>query len=316
MGEPHATTVLSTFPEALVRRVAETVPGVRVVAIPGEGDLEEGIEGDVLLTPPWDTGNLASVMSRGVTWVHTIGTGVDRLPVEKLGDALLTCARGASAIPIAEWAIAVMLAFEKQLPESWIDEPPESWSAGQLGSLHGRSLGLVGFGGIGSALARHALNFGMTVRAFRKTDQPIAQEGVERVGRLADLMATSNHIVLALPLTDDSRQLIDSQVLEAIPAEAGVHFVNPSRGALVDHEALRGALDDGRVARASLDTVEPEPLPVDNWLYAHPRVKLSPHISWSMPGAFDLLLDTFIENLKAFRQGGELTGVVDRELGY
>jgi phosphoglycerate dehydrogenase-like enzyme len=309
-------TVLSTFPEAALQRVVDEVADVTVINIPEKDDLNEDIRGDVLLTPPWDTGNLASVLERGVTWVHAIGTGVDRLPFDLLGDMQLTCARGASALPIAEWTLAVMLAFEKQLPESWISEPPEHWSATPLGSLHGKTLGLLGFGGIGSALAQHALNFGMEVRAFRKTDKPISMAGVETVHALNELMGVSDHIVLALPLTPDSHHIINQEALAAIPAAAGVHFINPSRGSLVDHDALRDALDDGRVSRASLDTVEPEPLPAGHWLYSHPQVKLSPHISWSMPQAFDLLLDTFIDNLKAYRDGGELKGLVDKKQGY
>jgi phosphoglycerate dehydrogenase-like enzyme len=96
----------------------------------------------------------------------------------------------------------------------------------------------------------------------------------------------------------------------------GAHLVNVSRGSLVDQDALRTALDDGRIARASLDTVDPEPLPAGHWLYEHPQVLLSPHLSWSMPGAFDLLLDTFIANLRHLQRGEALEGLVDFASGY
>ncbi|MCX5740322.1 MAG: RecX family transcriptional regulator, partial [Proteobacteria bacterium] len=96
----------------------------------------------------------------------------------------------------------------------------------------------------------------------------------------------------------------------------GVHLVNVARGALVDHEALRGALGDGRVGLASLDCVDPEPLPAGHWLYTHPRVRLSPHTSWSMPGAFDLLIEPFLENLRRALRGEPLIHLVDLELGY
>jgi phosphoglycerate dehydrogenase-like enzyme len=308
--------VLTTFPLSALQRIVATVPEVELIHIPEQGELEQGVAGEVLLTPPWDTGNLAHVLTRGVQWVHTIGTGVDRMPFDLVGDRLLTCARGASSVPIAEWVMAVMLAFEKQLPESWLNDAPQRWGAGQLGSLHGKTLGLVGLGGIGSAVARHALSFGMRVLAYRRSDQPSPVEGVESAADLDALLAVADHVVLALPLTRNTRHLIDSTALAHIPAGAGIHLVNPSRGGLVDHEALREALDDGRIARASLDTVEPEPLPSGHWLYAHPAVKLSPHISWSVPNAFDLLLDTFIENLVLYRLGEPLTGMVDREQGY
>jgi phosphoglycerate dehydrogenase-like enzyme len=95
-----------------------------------------------------------------------------------------------------------------------------------------------------------------------------------------------------------------------------VHLVNVARGALVDHEALRRALDDGRVGLASLDRVDPEPLPAGHWLYSHPRVRLSPHTSWSMPGTFDLLIEPFVENLRRDLAGEPLAHLVDAALGY
>ncbi len=91
----------------------------------------------------------------------------------------------------------------------------------------------------------------------------------------------------------------------------GVHLVNVARGALLDQEALRGALDDGRVAMASLDTLYPEPLPPGHWLYSHPRARLTPHLSWSMPLAQDHIVQPFIENLRRYIAGEPLEGVVD-----
>ena len=96
----------------------------------------------------------------------------------------------------------------------------------------------------------------------------------------------------------------------------GVHLVNVARGALVDQDALRAALDDGRVAVASLDAVDPEPLPDGHWLYTHPRVRLSPHVSWSAPDALDELIDRFIDNLRRHRAGRPFAGIVDRAAGY
>ena len=270
----------------------------------------------MLLIPPWDTGNLEQVLKRGIRWIHTIGTGVERLPMELVGDRILTCSRGASGIPIAEWVFAVMLAFEKKLPESWVSEAPDSWNQGNLGGLYGRSLGLVGLGGIGQAAARLGLAFGMRVHALRRTGASSPIEGVTTVKDLAEILADSDHVLLGLPLTAESRHIIDAEALAMIPAERGLHLINVARGGLIDQDALRPALDDGRVALASLDVADPEPLPEAHWLFDHPRVRLSPHVSWSMPGAFALLMDTFIDNLGRYRRGETLKGLVDREKGY
>jgi phosphoglycerate dehydrogenase-like enzyme len=308
-------TVLTPFPSTILTRVSETLPDVRVVQIPGEGELPAGVTGEILLIPPWDTGNLAAVLDRGVRWVHTIGTGVDRMPFRLLGDRLLTCARGASAIPIAEWIIAMMLAFEKRLPDAWVAAPPQHWNAGfNLGRLDGKTLGLVGLGGIGTAVAQRALPFGVHVRAFRRTAAPSPMREVDTVLDLHELLGTADHVVLALPLTPDTRHLINATSLAHM--KRGVHLINVSRGQLIDQDALRDALDDGRVERASLDVADPEPLPAGHWLYTHPKVRLSPHVSWDMPGAFDLLLDTFIENLGRYQAGEPLDGRVDTVAGY
>jgi phosphoglycerate dehydrogenase-like enzyme len=305
--------VLVQIREALARRVAEAAPDVGMVPIPWEGDLPPGTTGDVLLTLPWGSPNLSSILTRGVRWIHALGTGIDGFPLQLLTDQILTCSRGASAVPIAEWVLAVMLAFEKRLPEAWIHAVPERWSRMDLGGLHGKTLGLLGLGGIGRAVAERALPFSMRVRACRRTAAPAGIAGVELVD-FDTLIATADHVVLALPSTPDTRHMFDRAVFAAL--KPGVHLVNVARGSLVNQDALRTALDDGRVAVASLDAVDPEPLPEGHWLYTHPRVRLSAHVSWSAPGAVDVLIERFIDNLGRYRAGEPLTGVVDRAAGY
>jgi phosphoglycerate dehydrogenase-like enzyme len=253
-------------------------------------------------------------VKRGVRWIHTLGTGIDRFPLDAVGERVLTCARRASAIPMAEWTLAMLLAFEKQLPGAWVSEPPEHWNMAHLGGLHGKTLGLVGLGGIGEAIAARALPFGVRLRAIRRTQRPSPLPEVEIVRDLSDLLASADHLVLATPATNATRHLIGREALSQV--KPGVHLVNVARGALIDQEALREALDDGRVARASLDVADPEPLPAGHWLYTHPQVRLSPHVSWSMPGALDLILETFAENLRRYAAGETLEGVVDLAAGY
>ena len=308
--------VLTSFPEPALARLREIYPDIEIVCFPEKGSLPSDLQGEVLLIPPWDGGNLAEVLQRGVRWVHAFGTGVERLPLDLIEDRILTCSRGASGIPIAEWTFAVMLAFEKNLPENWINAPPPSWEGGDLGGLYGQTLGLVGLGGIGQAVARLGLAFGMRVRALRRSDAPSPVDGVEFASDISELLAESDHLLLALPLTETSRHMIDADSLSAIPPERGLHLINVARGGLIDQDALRVAMDDGRVARASLDVADPEPLPEGHWLFTHPQVRLSPHVSWSMPDAFSLLLDTFIENLGRYQRGESLAGQVDRTHGY
>jgi len=305
--------ILTQVPLPLLTRVGERFPKAELVPVPTEGDAPPDVRGEVLLTMAWGSPNMASLLARGVRWVHAYGTGVDAFPRRALGGVPLTCSRGASAIPIAEWVMAMLLAAEKRLPGSWIDEPPERWNILDLGGLHGRTLGLVGLGGIGRATAERALAFGMEVLATRRTRRPSPVAGVALV-ELDEVLARSHHLVIAAPATRETRHLIGRDALARVTP--GVHLVNVARGGLVDQDALRLALDDGRVALASLDTVEPEPLPEGHWLYTHPRVRLSPHCSWSGPGALDRLLDPFLANLARFLAGDPLEDLVDVELGY
>ena len=178
----------------------------------------------------------------------------------------------------------------------------------------GSTLALVGLGGIGTAIAAGALAFDMRVQALRRTDAPSPVPGVQVVRSMAELVADADHLVLAAPATANTRHLVDAEVLGLV--KPGVHLVNIARGALVDQDALRVALDDGRVAMATLDTVEPEPLPEGHWLYSHPQVRLSAHVSWYTPDLQRAALDIFVDNLGRFARGEPLREVVDPDEGY
>jgi phosphoglycerate dehydrogenase-like enzyme len=308
------TTVLTHVPITLLGELLKRFPLVSVVQIPEDRPIAADVRGEVLLTQAWGTPNLADAMARGVRWVHAYGTGVNRFPFEHLGDAVLTCPRGGSGIPIAEFVLAAMLAFEKRIPDVFIHDAA-SWKFRELGGLHGRTLALLGFGGIGREVARRALAFGMRVRAMRRSEGG-AMEGVELVRALPELLRDADHLVIAAPATAETRHLIGRDAFTS--AKRGLHVVNVARGGLIDLDALREALGDGRVALASLDVTEPEPPPAGHWLYEHPGVRLSPHISWNMPGALDLLLEPFLENLARWASGRPLLerDVVDRGRGY
>lgn len=301
--------VLSHIGEGILQPAKDAYPDATFTVIPQDGPIDPDLRGNALLTFTWGAPNMAEAMSRGIEWVHTFGTGVDGYPFETLGEAQLSCSRGASAIPIAEWVIANLLAFEKQLPQSWIEAPPEHWNRASLGGLHGRTLALLGFGGIAQRVAQHALGFGMKVRALRRSPGPSPLAGVEMVSDLNALVTDADHLVVAAPSTPATHHIVGADLLKQV--KPGLHLVNIARGSLVDQDALRAALEDGRVAIASLDTVDPEPLPDGHWLFSHPQVRLSAHISWSGPGSFDGLLAPFVENLGHFQRGEGLSNLVD-----
>jgi phosphoglycerate dehydrogenase-like enzyme len=173
---------------------------------------------------------------------------------------------------------------------------------------------LVGLGGIGAAVAARALAFGMHVRALRRTHAPSPVPGVEIVRSLDDLLPDAAHVVLAAPATARTRHLIDTAAFAKMTP--GVHIVNIARGTLIDQDALRLALDDGTVAMATLDTVDPEPLPAGHWLYSHPKVRLAAHISWYTPQLQATAVDILIDNIGRHQRGESLLHVVDQAEGY
>jgi phosphoglycerate dehydrogenase-like enzyme len=273
----------------------------------------ESVGADVFVSLADDAETLVPMLTEDIRWIHVLGAGVDGFPLEIVGDRMLTCSRGASAPAIAEFVLAAMLAFEKHLPDVWLSSPPERWNEAPLGGLEGRTLGVVGLGAIGSAVASRALAFDMKVVGVRRRERP-AIDGVELLPDLESLLAVSDHVVIAAPATAATARLIDDAALAVV--KPGVHLVNVARGGLIDQEALLRALDDERVARASLDVVDPEPLPEGHPLYAHPRVRLTPHISWSAPQSVRRTFSLFVENVARFRAGEDLIGHVDREEGY
>ena len=300
----------------LVEQLHNLSPDIEAFALGNKTLPQQDCTADVLLCAATPSENLSSLIRhcKGLRWVHVLGTGVDNFPLQLVRDKLVTCSRGATATPISEWVMSMMLAHEKQLPERWLSEPPESWYMADLGSLEHKTLGIVGFGTIGQALARRALAFDMKVIAKVRTHRTSPVGGVEFVGELKELLSVSDHVVLAVPSTPESSGMLNLDTLSAM--KPGSHLINVSRARLVDQQALRQTLDSGQIARASLDVVEPEPLPAGHWMYRHPQIKLSAHISWSAPQMMERLLAPFLHNVNAFAHDRAMQGAVDAVIGY
>jgi phosphoglycerate dehydrogenase-like enzyme len=290
--------------------VRSACPDVTVI----EAGTPEAAQADVLATLAGEPDDIAGALTPGIRWVHVLGAGIDEFPLAALGDRILTCSRGAAAPAISEFVVAAMLAFEKHLPETWITEPPAAWSNASLGGLEGLTIGIIGLGSIGTEVARRALAFDMDVVAIRRRDQPAPLPGIRLTRDLGELLASSDHVVIAAPATDRTERLIDAAALQRM--KPGAHLVNVARGSLVDQDALLIALDEGRLSRATLDVVDPEPLPTGHRLYGHDRVRLSPHVSWSSPRTMRRTMELFVQNVDRYRRGQTLLGIVDPKEGY
>ena len=324
------TRVLVSFAWERVRGLAEQHPAVEFSEVKASGQLERSMgsgedskaeeaeipEGEVLLTSPQGVDGLAKILSRGVRWVHVVGTGVDRFPMELLDDHILTCSRGASAVPISEWAMAHILAEAKHLPEAWITEKPERWFFPRMtaATLVGQKLAIIGLGAIATETAKRAMAFGMKVKALRRTDKPSPLPGIQITTSPEELLDDADCLLVACALTEETRKMLDERMFAE--CKPGLHLLNVARGEIINESALRQALDSGIVERASLDTAVNEPLPKNHWMFSHPKVRLTPHISWSEPDALERLLEDFSQNLTRWQNAEPLEGIVNRQAGY
>jgi len=305
---------MGRFTDQFLGVLRERLPDERIEPWPSDDPGEPDVLATLAIAGESD---VADAMLPSVEWVHVLGAGIDGFPLDALGDRTLTCSKGASSVPIAEYCLAVMLAFEKQLPEQWLHEAPAAWNVpagGSLGGLSGATLALVGVGAIGTEVAKRALAFDMRVVAHRRSDAPMPLPGIESAPSLQAAFEQADHIVVTAPLTPDTYHLVGEQSLRWV--KPGVHLVNIARGGLVDSAALIAALDDGRVARASLDVAEGEPLPAGDPLYDHPGVRLTPHLSHSSHRTANRTVEIFTDNLARWRAGSALEGVVDPSVGY
>ena len=162
--------------------------------------------------------------------------------------------------------------------------------------------------------ALRARAFGMRVLALKRSAWELAPEGIEPVAEIGELFARSDHVLLALPATPATRHIVNADALAR--ARPGLHLVNVARGALVDQDALIAALDAGRLAGATLDVTDPEPLPAGHPLYTHPAVRLTPHSSWASAANGARLVAKALDNIERYARDEPLTDVVDSVRGY
>jgi len=311
--------VASQLNAAFNTAFAEALPEVDILAVPPGPPAALPHEAKVLIAAPFRKagGSLPATPPPGwpfdVRWVQLVSVGIDFYPQWLFDGPVVTSARGSSAVALAEFALAAIFTATKRIPEIWIDRF-EDWAPNPINLVQGRTLGIVGFGSIGEALAPRAAALGLKVLAIRRSKTPITTPGVEQVQDFCELFERSDHVVLAAPATPETFHLVGRKLLAH--AKPGLHLINIARGALIDDEALLEALDSGRVGLASLDVTHPEPLPFNHRYYSHANVRLSPHTSVHTPDTRQNLAAQFAQNLARFRHGAPLEGVVDLGRGY
>lgn len=279
---------------------------------------------EVLLSNPVVPDDIA-VLAPSLKWLQLTSAGVDRLldaPVLRAG-ITVTTASGIHAVPISEYVLGAMIAFAKGFPKAFRAQAERAWRPYWPDELEGRTAGVIGVGAIGARVAHLAHHLGMRVLATRRSARartagrdaglPSIDEILPLSG-LPRLLAESDYVVVAVPLTPESRGLIGEAELRAMKPSAVV--INIARGAVIDEGALVRALKEGWIGGAALDVFEMEPLPRDSELWGLENVILTPHVSGGTPRYMERAVDLFCENLRRYLAGEPLRNVVDPARGY
>jgi phosphoglycerate dehydrogenase-like enzyme len=328
-------------------RIREAAPGARIVTLSREGLTDEPVDDVEVLLRGWlssDAFDRLLARAPRLEWVHSASAGVERAltPAARERGIVITNARGVFSRPIAEYVLMMILAVSRRLPGLLELQRERTWQPLEGVELRDVTVGIVGLGSIGRAVGALATAFGCRVVAVRRRsehgtgslaagagaraggDADASADGpsfgevmLERVGgpdTLPQLLAESDFVVLAAPLTPETEDMIDAQALAAMKPSAWL--INVARGRLIDERALLNVLRDGRIGGAVLDTFRDEPLPATSPFYDLPNVIVTPHTSWSSGRVLDRSVELFCDNLRRYAAGEPLLNVVDPTAGY
>lgn len=276
-------------------------PGIDAVA-------EELADSEVLVTYVWDD----AYLTNSLRWVQSISVGVDQYPIERLRQAevALTSARGIHGPQVSEHAFGLLLALTRGIGPSMRNAEARIWKPIPGVEISGLTLGVLGLGTIGEAIAQKAVAWGMRVIGTKAdvADYRGSALAVFPPTETLTVFEAADAVVSVLPDTESTRGVVTAECLEAMD---GGWFVNVGRGTVVDEQVLLDALASGALAGAGLDVFDTEPLPQESPLWSHPRVVITNHTAGLSPHYGDRLLAVFRRNLDAFDGAGTWVNRVD-----
>ncbi|UCG72722.1 MAG: D-2-hydroxyacid dehydrogenase [Chromatiales bacterium] len=316
---PIVVRVLSTQQLAVLQAAAGETP---LIAVSSPTEALAEIE-DATALLGFCSAELLDAAPR-LRWLQLYSAGAENcvdLPRIREREVLLTNLQRVSSLTIAEHVMGLTLALTRGLAPHIVAQAQGDWNPGlvpmqQRVELSGRTMLVVGLGGIGTEVARRADAFGMRVIAVRATGQPgppfVAE--VAKPDRLLQMAAQADVVVNSVPLTADTAGMFDAAVFAAMPPSA--YFINVGRGRSVVTDDLVAALRDGQIAGTAFDVTDPEPLPADHPLWTMPNVIITPHVSAQSDRIFERVLAVVAENLRRYVAGEAMLSVVDPEAGY
>jgi len=315
-GRPCIVAAYQRLEDQYLDAIREVDPRVRVVRVTDNDNwLQQVPNAEILLGLRPRRHEVARAPD--LRWVHVTGAGVDKLVREVSDTHVIVTNSHVHAEPISEHVFALLLAHTRRMREIFEHQARKEWGKpavrGEI--ISGKTMGILGLGHIGTAVAVRARAFGMRVVGVRRRARPIP--GVERVvamDGLDDVLRESDVLVVTLPLTKDTENLLDGQKIALLPK--GAFVINIGRGALLDEGSLNRAVKEGRLSGAGLDVFAEEPLSKLSPLWATPNLIVSPHTSGSFPQYMERVMALFTSNLRKYLTGQPLSNVVDTTLGY
>jgi D-2-hydroxyacid dehydrogenase (NADP+) len=316
---------LWTAPAWFSERLSLDFPQIKVVRITDNNAIAEEIrDAEVAFASSIRPEQFQA--ARNLRWINSPSAAVHQFLFPELvnSDVLLTNGRHVHGPVVAEHVIALIFALAKNIPAAvrfqqkhvWGQEI--SWLAGQRPrELAGATLGLVGLGSIGRAVANHAAALGMKAIAARQHPENAKPESVHEVlpsSRLNELLSRSDYVVLAAPVTQSTQKMIGQQQLAEMKPDA--FLINVGRGSLIDEPALAEALRNHKIAGAALDVFEKEPLPADSPLWDLENLLITPHTAGMTEKLWERQYALFSENLRRYLSSQPLLALVDKQSGY
>ncbi len=300
-------------------RIRSAAPNIDLEVARDRADLAEKVRDAEVILGIVDGGTVRA--ARQLKWVQTWAAGVESLPKELMEHScVLTNMQRVFAPVIAETAIALLLSLTRGLAQHAVPNfRLRRWErAGvPLEDLYGKTLGIVGLGGIGTETARRA-HYGFDMRILAVDPKPLPRpefvETLREPGWMMEMLPQVDVLMSAAPLTKETRGMFNDTVFHNMKRTA--YFINVSRGGLVDQDALIRALRGGLIRGAGLDVATPEPLPADHALWDCPNLVITPHNSGMAPIRQVRLIALVAENVRRYSLGLPLLNVVDKARGY
>jgi D-2-hydroxyacid dehydrogenase (NADP+) len=313
------------LPDRWIKEIIKRCPAAEVVNVKNRKELErEIVDAEVYFGRAF-LGDFIH-KARKLRWVHSPAAGVERYPIPELMALNIgfTNSRGLLDEPISDYVIGAILFFARSLHLAYRFQLEGKWGQFDILSregyfeLSGKTLGIVGYGGIGKKVAEKGTCLGMKVittrRSIKKANHPSEVITIIPKDKLPLLLTKSDFVVLSLPLTPETEGLIGERELSIMKKSA--YLINIARGKLIDYAALINFLSRRKIAGAALDVFPEEPLPEKSPLFSLENVLITPHISWISPDYWERAVALFIKNFNRFLNGEPLINLVNKKLGY